>query len=331
MDCGWASRGARRRLKAGEVVATAGSVQLIKEHSGVLADNGLRAAESSPALDAYFEFNGSAPPHHRCAKSGVDGLRIGVRPHDADVWEGFFAVSRTAYPATAVFHVAMARDRVEVPRSDQSGEAVFAVQTGSTKKTGVLNYVLAASTTNDGHTRWVVGHAKGVMADAALTVLWGGELQPSASADVAQDITIRTNGRSTLEVWFGYRQVFTADDLSLDIEPPFQPYLEVQALQIGYAATFTDYWVSQGDTVLVRGVPPGREIRLKSTDGTVLSAVASASGEAKLLLRLAAVRGRGMLSVESGDRVLLGPFSYAGGDEYRLARDDEHWSGKRQR
>src|SRR5674536_206071 len=42
-----------------------------------------------------------------------------------------------------------------------SGEAIFAVQTGTTKKTGVLNYVLVASSTNAGLTHWLVGYAEG--------------------------------------------------------------------------------------------------------------------------------------------------------------------------
>ena len=55
----------------------------------------------------------------------------------------------------------MARQDVDGPQKDCSGEAIFAVQTGTTKKTGVLNYVLVASSTNAGLTHWLVGYAEG--------------------------------------------------------------------------------------------------------------------------------------------------------------------------
>lgn len=65
---------------------------------------------------------------------------------------GQFAMTRDTYPPTSVFHIHMARQDVDVPQKDCSGEAIFAVQTGTTKKTGVLNYVLVASSTNAGLT-----------------------------------------------------------------------------------------------------------------------------------------------------------------------------------
>jgi hypothetical protein len=61
---------------------------------------------------------------------------------------------------------------VDVPQKNCSGEVIFAVQTGTTKKTGVLNYVLVASTTNAGLTHWLVGYAEGKVANAKTTVLW---------------------------------------------------------------------------------------------------------------------------------------------------------------
>lgn len=203
------------------VVGAAGSVMLVREHSGLLADHDLRGLSDLTALASDFEFGGSAPPDHRRADSGPDGLRISVGPHAPSGWEGFFAVTRIDFPAMAVFHVAMTRDTVEIPRTDQSGEAVFAVQTASTKRTGILNYVLAASSTNDGQTGWLVGHAKGLHANAELTVLWECAPEPSVGAKVSQDITLRTDGRSTLQVWFGTQLVYAVrEGLHLEVDPP---------------------------------------------------------------------------------------------------------------
>jgi uncharacterized protein YneR len=304
-------------------MASSGGAVLTREHAGLLAVNDFRQVRSVVELEADFELNGTAPPPHRCLDFGAQGLRIGVHPHAPSVWEGFFAVSHATYPATSIFHVEMARDRVDVPRSDQSGESVFAVQTASTKETGVLNYVLAASTTNGGRTRWVVGHAKGLYSDAALTVLWRSASLPSACAEFVQEITLRTDGRSSLHVWFGGNLVYTADHgLDLDVDPPLQPYLEVQALEIGYVTTFTDYWVTEDDSIVVRGVRPGDQVCFVQSDGTRSQAVASPSGEARITLQMPAVRGRGMLTIDRADDLLFGPFPYAGGDTYRMSEGD---------
>ncbi len=108
-------------------LARRGGVHLIREHAGLLAQKSLRGAEPLAEVEVDFEFDGSAPREHRLLESTTDGLRVGVAAHEPAVWEGFFAMSRTAYPVTSVFHVEMTRDEAGVPRSDQSGEAVFAV------------------------------------------------------------------------------------------------------------------------------------------------------------------------------------------------------------
>lgn len=306
------------------VVGAAGSVMLVREHSGLLADHDLRGLSDLTALASDFEFGGSAPPDHRRADSGPDGLRISVGPHAPSGWEGFFAVTRIDFPAMAVFHVAMTRDTVEIPRTDQSGEAVFAVQTASTKRTGILNYVLAASSTNDGQTGWLVGHAKGLHANAELTVLWECAPEPSVGAKVSQDITLRTDGRSTLQVWFGTQLVYAVrEGLHLEVDPPLQPYLEVQALEIGYASTFTDFWVAENDVVVVHGLQPGDRASLARSDGGYSRGTASSSGEVRLALAMPAARGSGIFNVGSRPDLQFGPFQYAGGDRYRLVKADD--------
>jgi len=305
------------------VVAGAGRARLVIERSGLLADDTFGAGASIAELGARLEFHGSAPAERRSVEPGAHGLSVRVQPHGAGVWEGSYAVSRSAFPATSVFHVVMRRDPVGVAGPDQSGEAVFAVQTASTKQTGVLNYVVAASTTNSGSTRWLVGHAKGLTADASLTVLWFGEPVPSACAAFFQEITLRTDGRSRLETWFGPERVYAADrGLDLEIDPPLQAYLEVQALEIGYTTTFTDYWVTEDDAITVCGARPDDIVRLVDDDGSYREAVASSTGQARVTLRMPKVRGRGTLRVGGADGLVLGPFPYAGGDAYRLIGAD---------
>jgi hypothetical protein len=197
-----------------------------------------------PVLGQSFEFNGSAPPADRMASVSSDGLRIGVRRHQPGIWEGFFAVTRASFAANAVFGVTMYREPGQVAGTNQTGETVFAVQTGDTKRTGDINYVLVASVSNAGRTHWEVGFAEGHIANATTTILW---TEPaSATADMSEDVTVKTDGHSSLEVHFGQRLVYSSHTLNMHITPPFQAYLEVQALEVPYQARFTNFRVVSG-------------------------------------------------------------------------------------
>lgn len=301
-------------------VAVLAGGKLIQERSGLLAGGDFRPGASIGSLDGDFELNGSAPAAHRRASIEADGLHVGVVAHRAGSWEGYFAVTRQAFPATAVFHVHMARPPVAVTSAEESGEAVFAVQTGSTKKTGDINYVLVASLTTGGTTHWLVGYAEGHLSDARTTVLWTSPA--SATGDLAEDVSLRTNGSTSLEVSFGDTLVYSNHGLTMHIAPPFQAYLEVQSLGIAYDAAFQHLWVTVDSQITVQGLLPGDEVTLQPADGqAAVRASASASGEAQLQLAPASAHGSGVLSIRRAQGQLLSTaLDYTGGDSYRLAR-----------
>ena len=146
-------------------------------------------------------------------------------------------------------------------------------------------------------------------------------MTPSVDAPDTQDVTLRTDGRRSLTVWLGEEQVFHSDDLELDMQAPFQPYLEVQALRTPYVATFQDFWVTRDDEVRLTGLPAGARVALVRDDGTVLGeGGADERGTAVLTLPPYAAKGTGTLEVSrpGHEPVRLGPFPYAGGDELRL-------------
>ena len=109
-----------------------------------------------------------------------------------------------------------------------------------------------------------------------------------------------------MEVWFGTRLAYSSQRLDLHIDPPFQPYLEVQGLQIGYVSTFTDFSVVADSALTIPGFQPA------------VNVVASATGEARIPLPLPAVRGTATMTLGRASGLRLGPFPYAGGDEGRL-------------
>jgi hypothetical protein len=290
---------------------------LVRETSGLLVSKPFRSPESTGSLRREFELDGSAPAADAWARVDASGLSVGVRRHRPGVFEGYFAVTRAAYPATSVFHVQMSRERGTVASSTQTGESVFAVQTGTTKQTGAINYVVVASVTNAGMTHWEVGYAEGHLADARTTILWASPA--TRDAPLSEDVTLRTDGRSSLVVYLGSRLVYQSDRLAMRIVAPFQPYLEVQALEIPYAARFQDFWITRDSSLLVTGLSRGDEVTLSTAAGAEVDAVADASGQARLGLPLPSARGSGTLAIEHrGSQRRFPGLTYAGGDVLRV-------------
>ncbi|MCW2967236.1 MAG: hypothetical protein JWM71_1008 [Solirubrobacteraceae bacterium] len=302
---------------AKSALATQGGLVLVREHSGLLIDVPFRKPISRPALLKQFELNGSALPAHRRASSDARGLHVGVTRHAAGRFEGYFAVTHAAYPASSVFSVRMTRPPAVVTNPKQSGEAVFAVQTGSTKRTGLINYVVVSTFTSSGLFHELVGYAHGKIADATTKVLWESPYAKHRPATL--DIALRTDGSHTLEVWIGGRLAYVSHHLNMAIAPPFQPYLEVQGLGIAYTATFQDFSVAGADTLTVRGLKPGSRVVLTPQGSAPVSSTAGSDGTAVLTLGVAHARGNGSLEATSGGHsATLGPFAYAGGDVLRV-------------
>jgi hypothetical protein len=226
-------------------------------------------------------------------------------------------VTRAAFPAAGIYHVEMAKPPGEVRGHGAQGEAVFAVQTGTTKRTGLINYVVVASNSNHGATIWTVGYAHGHVADARLETLIRYPVPPDTSP--ARALTLVTDGRRRLSVWFGDRLGFRSDRLRLDITPPFQPYLEVQAERIAYTSYFHDFWVTTGTAVTV-AAPARTRLELVAPDGRRLASATARGGIARLVPPPPLAVGTARLVARlGGRRVVLGPFRYAAGDRLRLS------------
>jgi hypothetical protein len=296
-------------------VATRGGVSLWRTQSGLLLAAPFDDAAPLRDLGDTFAFGGSAAAGVGYAVARPGGLSVGVRRHPRR-FEGWFAVTRSAFPVSGVYHVEMAKPEGAVRSKDAQGEAVFAVQTGTTKVSGLINYVVVASNSHGGGTTWSVGYAAGHLADAKLTRFLRVPVR-STSPDT-RAVTVQTNGRSQLAVWFGTRLVFASDHLHLDIAPPFQAYLEVQSRLVPYASSFRDFWVVGASSVAI-SAPDGAHVQLVTTGGKTLAAAVAHHGTARLVLPPPRARGTAELVARLGGRsVRLGPFAYAGGDRYRI-------------
>ena len=310
---------------AGEepAVASAGQWQLLRTSSGTLIEDAFTEALPAREVQDTYEFNGDTDPEHTAIRATDDGLQVAVDPPpSATTHTGWFAVTIDAYPETSVFHVRMSKPPGHVQGRDEAGQAVFAVQTASTKVTGLINFVEVTTSSSGGMTSWQIDYSFGHVVDARNVLYW--TTTPSTDAPDTQEVTLRTDGRRSLTVWLGEEQVFSADDLELDVQAPFQPYLEVQALRTPYVATFQDFWVAADDEVRVTDLPAGTRVQLVREDGTVLGdGAAAGDGTAVVTVPPYAAKGTGVLQVSPPGEgpVRLGPLPYAGGDEFRLVRE----------
>lgn len=298
-------------------LASSGEWQLLRTAQGLLIEDAFTKAVPSRDVQDVYEFNGDTDPSRTFVEARENGLVVGVDPPPtADSHTGWFAVTIDAYPSSSIFHVRMSKPPGNVSASDEAGQAVFAVQTASTKVTGLINFVEVTTSSSGGKTSWQIDYSFGHVVDAQNVLYWATE--PSEEAPDTEEVTLRTDGRQSLSVWLGKEQVFHSDELELDMQAPFQPYLEVQALKTPYEASFQDFWVTGDSRIRVAGLPVGGEVRLVDERGGLLSeANVNAEGFASLELPPYAAKGSGTLELGRvrDEPVKLGPFDYAGGDQ----------------
>ncbi len=222
---------------------------------------------TSLALPPYlgWEANGSAGPTNGYAVARHDLLHVGVHSATPE-FRGWFLTTTGSVPDACAFQFD-ADSPPAVPASSRGadGELVMAVQTSSTASSGDINYVLVAEVVYANGERFLqAGYSTGHEANALEHVL---KRVPWAPGPI--QVSIETNGRDTLEVWVDGRPFLDATGLDMGIEPPFQPYLEVQALRTPYVVAFSRYASVCGNDVVVSGLPHGA---IASLDGQMVAA-----------------------------------------------------------
>lgn len=292
----------------------------------VMADPLRRALSPGQLQDSYnYSLDGSAMPGLGWALERPSGLYVGIKAHAG--WAGWFASTVHAAGPAVAWHTVMTPG--VPPRGSKARVlGVFAVQTASTQTSGAINYVLVAAVAKGEAYHWVVGYAHGVVAGASTSILWSSpveRIQPGWHWLPSRSLTVVTDGRRKLAVWFGARLAFSSDTLRLHIPAPFQAYLEVQSHGPAFQARFRDFWVARTSPLVVDGVPAGSTVTLQSASAR-WRANAGRQGTASFALPAYALNGTGRLSVESRRHgrvnygpVSYGPLSYAGGDVLRVA------------
>ncbi len=237
--------------------------------------SGSRAIQgsTSQALVPYagWESNGSAGAANGWTAVSHGQLHVGIR-RPTPTFRGWFLTTTGTIPASCVFQFSAASPPPVTATAPRSvGELVMAVQTGSTAITGDIDYVVVAeNVAPTGLRTLVVGYSLGRLSSATehilKQVLWKpGPLQAA----------VLTNGDSQLSVWINGSLFYSAGDLHLGIAPPFQAYLEVQARQTAYTASFKGYSSVCQPDILITNLPDGSTVQLGSDKATARGGTAT--------------------------------------------------------
>jgi hypothetical protein len=312
----WPSPAPARPLPAG----------LSRLHSGLLVADRLDQSVTLGQLKDQYVLDGSAGPKLGWASESTAGLAVGIKAHHG--WAGWFASTIHAAGPAVAWHVVISPTSLLLGTKG-SGLAVFAVQTATTQKSGVINYIVVAADSRSGSYRWLIGYAHGLVAGASTKVLWTSKWQPvpgNSTLLASQAVTVVTDGAHSLSVWFGTDRIFSSERLVLKMPAPFQAYLEVQSSAPAYHARFNDFWVADDAPLVIRGLPEGSRVALTgSTAGLSAAATAKSAaapeGAATLRLPVPELVGTATIKViAAGSVTRLANVPYAGGDVLNWAK-----------
>jgi hypothetical protein len=307
---------------------------LSRLHSGLLVADPLDKAVTLGQLQDQYVVDGSAGTKLGWVSETRAGLAVGIKAHIG--WAGWFASTIHAAGPAVAWHAVISPTALPLGTKGR-GLAVFAVQTATTQKSGVINYIVVAAVSRSGSYHWLVGYAHGLVAGASTHVLWASKWQPvprSGTLLASQAVTVVTDGSHSLSVWFGTDEIFNSRRLVLKMPAPFQAYLEVQSSAPAYYARFTDFWVTDDAPLVVRGLQEGSRVELMRGGAesggaggaggrAIAEAVAGREGAATLRLAVPELVGTGTIRVVA-DRSLsnvpnVPNVPFAGGDVLKWA------------
>lgn len=309
---------ALQRASAATTHFSARGAELVQTADGLLWSTRF---QTMPSPSAY-NTNGSGSPSQDIIRWQRGLLGVGINNAASADFFGYFLETKRAFPSDAFVQTQM--DPYAAAASpNQVAETILAVQTASTDRTGLLNYVIVSFLQSGGQQRLIAGFANGLIQGATTTILSKMEQSGVMTQVQEEPITVTTNGMGTFDTWLGNTPVYQGSQLSLRIPPPFQVYLEVQAAAVDYTAYFRTLYVYRSNRVTITHLPPGAEVGLSvpSAPAYQSQVVASSSGTARLTLPPMDLTADGMLAVTSdGHRWVFSSVRLHGGDHYQWRR-----------
>ena len=300
------------RTSLGTIGSGVGTLTL--SHRGTVMETGFQ----HPLSAQYWAYGGSAPPAIRYATWSPGQLAVGVDNRGHRTYYGYFAVTRNTAPANSYVQAVVA-PMTATPGRHQTAETVVAVQTAWTKLTGLINYVVVSELSHDGRPkRLFAGYAHGYLAHASTVSYYSKHVAKILNGTGPYVVTIRTDGYKMAQIWIGNHLIVARSDLHLNIQPPFQVYLEVQDVDMRYAAVFYHMSVYTARTVEVAGLPSGAHLSFAS-GGRIWRETADSKGNVRLAFSVPELSNVGTMTISAGGHRWVFPALHlAGGDHLRF-------------
>src|SRR6267143_3422856 len=239
----------------------------------------------------YWTYGGDAlvqtPPAPYALYKDLQGQHIGVQSTGNGTdgkpkWAGFYALA----PGTnaALFHAVVTTPVRTIPSFIDFYENSLYVQTSVNGPNPLVNYVACGASTSGWNTLWAVYSATGDANGATTTTpLW---VDNNTTRSLTRDCTIITNGNNYLKVYLDGVPVYTNSTLKLQMQQPFNAFLEPQSSYAGQLlnGTYKDYYVTTDETIKVTNNPLlATTVKLVDPTGKVLaSEPVDSSGTATL-------------------------------------------------
>jgi hypothetical protein len=295
--------------------AHAATSTIIPVSSGLVASDSLTTGNT-----ASWTFGGDAAsyPGAKFAYSeDSQGLHIGVQSAAGGTWAGYYAVSGNT--SATLFHAVVTLPYASVP--DNELNTGIYVQTWDKR---FIDYIgCLADVVPQGYF-WIVVQSYGaVIGSQVITTLYQ---SPLNTGPLTQDCTIITNGNNFLKVYLGGNVVVNRNNMTLNMPPPQQVYLEPQTSSATsmLTGTYTSYYATQGEGVTVTKAPAGGTAQIVDSSNKVLATAAvDPTGTANLMVGMYALPLRANINVYDSTNTLVastsGLTTVWGGDVYQLS------------
>ena len=200
------------------------------------------------------------------------GLFLGVKSASSGQWAGYYAAEPTG--KANVYHATLTLPYSKI-KSGSFNTGLF-VQT----TVHPINYIACGAGVNNQGYYWevVIGSGNPLVANSfqPLYYKWMG------NQSLSQDCTIITNGTNLLTVYLGNTEVYSNNQMNLQIPPPFTAYLAVETTssQMLYAS-YTNFYATLGNTLIVQNAPAGGSVAiLDSSNKTIQTAAVNPNSAA---------------------------------------------------
>jgi len=292
--------------------AHAATNSISRVSSGLVASDSLTTGST-----AQWTFGGDAssqPGAKYTHSEDSQGLHIAVQPATSGTWSGYYAVSRNT--SATLFHAVVTLAYTSVP--DNGFNTGIYVQTWNND---FIDYIGCLGVAVPLGHYWTVVQSYGVIVGSqVINTLYQ---SPLNAGPMTQDCTIITNGNNFLKVYLGGSVVVNKNNMTLNMPPPQQVYLEPQSSTASslLTGTYTGYYATTKEGVTVTGAPVGGTAELVDASNNVLaSAQAAANGSATMPVGKYSLPISGTIKVLDKSNTLVAATTTAvsvwGGDVY---------------